>query len=273
MSQLITERLVRFGCAAKGFVYFVLGLLALQLALGDTSLETNTEGALHAIAAQPFGRGLLIVVACGLVSYALWRLLQAIFDPRYSQLSPKRVVRRLGYLFSALSYGGLSVSATRLVWGIRDRAEDSASDWTAKVLMQPFGRWLVGTGGGIFIVAGLVYLYLSLHPNFRKKFHLHYIDHPGARWAMRLGRFGIAARGFVFGLIGFFLVRAAWLSDSEEAKGLDQALHAIVVEPRGQFFMAIVAIGFIAYSIHMLVEARYRRLSEFKATVEDKLSA
>ena len=50
------EKLARFGYAAKGVVYAVIGILALQLASGQGGEATGPEGALSTIGQQPFGR-------------------------------------------------------------------------------------------------------------------------------------------------------------------------------------------------------------------------
>ena len=69
--------LARAGLVARGAVYFVIGLLALELALGVGGKATDQEGAMKAIAAQPFGKVLLVLLAIGLAGYALWRLTRA----------------------------------------------------------------------------------------------------------------------------------------------------------------------------------------------------
>ena len=69
--------LARAGLLARGAVYFVIGLLALKLALGIGGKATDQEGAMKAIAAQPFGKVLLVLLAIGLAGYALWRLTRA----------------------------------------------------------------------------------------------------------------------------------------------------------------------------------------------------
>ncbi len=55
------ETLARFGYVAKGFVYGAIGILALLAAFSIGGKTTDTTGALHAIAAQPFGQILLAV--------------------------------------------------------------------------------------------------------------------------------------------------------------------------------------------------------------------
>jgi hypothetical protein len=77
---------------------------------------------------------------------------------------------------------------------------------------------------------------------------------------VRLGRFGIAARGVVIALVGLFLVRAATQHDSSEAGGLEQSLDALASAPYGTYVLAIVALGLMAYGGYQLATARYRRI-------------
>ncbi len=263
------EQLARFGCAAKGLVYFIIGLLSLQVAFGMSSQTTDTKGALQAIAVQPFGKFLLSFVAVGLAGYALWRLLEAIVDPEHSQQEVASILPRIGYAISGLSYASLAFSATQIIFDVRNPSGDLTKGWTAKLLMQPFGQWLVTIVGIIVISVGLSYLYRAFHKKFREQFNLNWVDSASGIWAMHIGRFGIAARGFVFILIGFFLVQAARQFNPQEARGLDEALQALAVQPQGKFLLGLVALGFIAYSIHMLVEARYRRLRWLRKTLKD----
>jgi hypothetical protein len=65
-----TERLGRFGFAAKGVLYGIVALIAVQVALGSGKLE-DKEGALQAVAGQPYGGILLGILAAGLAGYAL----------------------------------------------------------------------------------------------------------------------------------------------------------------------------------------------------------
>jgi Domain of Unknown Function (DUF1206) len=71
------EWLARGGFAARGVIYGVIGILALELALGSGGQNASQQGALKTIARQPFGKMLLILVAIGLAGYALWRLTHA----------------------------------------------------------------------------------------------------------------------------------------------------------------------------------------------------
>ena len=77
-------------------------------------------------------------------------------------------------------------------------------------------------------------------------------------WYIAFGVIGHLARAVVFGMIGFFLLRAAWQYDPDEAIGLDEALQKLAGESYGAFLLGAVALGLAAYGLFCLVQARYR---------------
>jgi hypothetical protein len=256
------EKLARFGFAAKGFVYFVVGLLALQAAFGTGGRTTDTNGALTTIVSQPFGKGLLALVAIGLLGYALWRIVQTLFDPEHQgeKTTPKHIAQRLGYGFSAIAYLGLALTSVKLILGSATKNGDSTPGMTAQLMAQPFGRWLVGIVGLVAIGVGLSYLYQAYKADFQRHLNLHQMSPTERRWTKRLGQFGIGARGLVFAIIGIFLILAALRANANEARGVGGALAALAAQPFGPWLLGTVALGFIAYSFYSWLEARYRRI-------------
>src|ERR671915_545142 len=67
------------------------------------------------------------------------------------------------------------------------------------------------------------------------------------------GADGHYARAVVFGLIGFFLVRAAWEYDPNETVGLDGALPEIVRQDYGDTLLGLVAAGLLSYALYCFV--------------------
>ncbi len=255
------ERLARFGYAAKGVVYSIVGLLAAQAALGTGGRTTDTQGALQAILTQPFGKFLLAVVAIGLLGYVLWRFVQAIKDPENKGTDAKGILQRIGYGISGIIYAGLALSAIQLILGLGGGNNNSTEDWTARLLSQPFGQWLVGTIGAFIIGMGFYQFYKAFAAKFRQKLNLTELSNTEQKWVIGISRFGLAARGVVFCLIGFFLTQAARQSDASEAGGLGEALQVLQQQPYGPWLLGIVAFGLIAYGIYMVVQARYRRIA------------
>jgi hypothetical protein len=257
------EQLARLGYAAKAVVYFVVGLLAAQAAFTAGGRTTDTNGALETIVGQPFGKFLLALITVGLIGYALWRFVQTIFDPEHAGegMNAKRIAKRLGYAFSAMAYSGLAVTAVKLIMGVSSSSgEDTTRDWTARFMAQPFGRWLVGLAGLVVIGVGISYLYQAYKAKFQNDFKHYQMSAEQRKWTKWLGQFGIAARGVVFGIIGLFLIIAALTYNANEARGIGGALATLAQQPFGSWLLGIVALGFIAYSIYSLIEARYRRM-------------
>lgn len=257
------EKLARAGYAAKGVVYATIGILAIQVAISAGGKTTGSSGALQSIASQPFGQILLILVAIGLFGYSLWRLIEAIFDPEHRRTDSKNIAKRIGYLFSGIIYGALGVQAVMIVTQASSSSQgsgNSTSDWTAKLMAQPFGRWLVALAGAITIGVGLYRLYYAYKVKFRRKLNLRELDIKTEKWVIRISRFGIAARGVIFVIIGFFFLQAFRQYDPSEAKGLDGVLQTLAQQPYGKILLGIVALGLIAYSIYLFVQSRYRQI-------------
>ncbi|HBB34205.1 MAG TPA: hypothetical protein DDZ80_24625 [Cyanobacteria bacterium UBA8803] len=260
------ERLFRLGYVAKGLVYAIVGWLAASAALGPGGRTTGTRGALRSLLKQPFGQILLGLVVIGLSGYVLWRLVQAIMDTENKGTNAKGIILRLSYAGNGLIYGGLAITAVDLIIDEVEREVDiddsyGSRDWTALLLAQPFGQWLVGMVGAIVIGVSFYELYQAYTANFRRKFKLNEMSDTEKTWATRIGRFGLAARGIVYSIIGFFLIQAARQSNSNQVRGLKGALDSLARQSYGRWLLGIVALGLIAYGVYYIVQARYRRIN------------
>ncbi len=253
----------RFGYAAKGVVYGLVGVLALLAALGRGGQTTDTRGVLQTIVDAPFGRVLLAVVALGLFGHAVWRFVQAAFDTENKGTDAQGSAARVAYAAIGVIYVGLALAAARLVLGTgggNQSSDQSAQDWTARLLQQPPGRWLVGLAGLIVIGIGAYQFYRAYKAEFREKLKLHEMSAAEQTWTVRIGRFGFAARGVVFAIIGSFLIVAALQEQAEQARGLGGALDTLAGQSSGSLLLGVVALGLVAYGVFMLVQARYRRM-------------
>ncbi|MEM9922152.1 MAG: DUF1206 domain-containing protein [Cyanobacteria bacterium P01_D01_bin.50] len=255
------ERLARFGYASKGAVYFIVGLLAVQTAFGGGGRTTNTEGALTTLVQQPFGQFLLALVAIGLMSYAMWRFVEAINDPENKGKDFKGIATRFIYVANGLAYTALAWTAVQIIMGSSSSGNgDSKQNWTASLLNQPFGQWLVGTIGAGVIAFGCYYLYKAFTAKFRRMLDLSELSSAGREWIIITCRFGLAARSIVFFLIGWFFIEAGYMAQASQVGGLDEALETLAEQPYGHWLLAIVALGLMAYGVYMVVQARYRYL-------------
>ncbi|MBD2165097.1 DUF1206 domain-containing protein [Calothrix membranacea FACHB-236] len=259
--SLWVERLGRFGYASKGVVYAIVGLLAAQVAFGTGGKTTDTKGALRTLVEQPFGQILLALVAIGLIGYVVWRFVEAIKDPENKGNDIKGLAQRISYAVNGFIYAGLAYSAVRILLGSSSNSNsDSTEDWTARILSQPFGQWLVGTGGALIIGFGFYQFYRAYSTKFQKQLNLTQLSHKERRWVIGICRFGLVARGIVFCITGWFFIQAATQYNAQAVGGLDQALQMLAQQPYGPWLLGFVALGLIAYGIYMVIKARYSQL-------------
>ncbi|NEP15402.1 MAG: DUF1206 domain-containing protein [Leptolyngbya sp. SIO4C1] len=257
------EKFARLGYLAKGIVYGTIGLLAVQAAFDTGGKTTGSQGALKSIAAQPFGKVLLVLLTFGLLGYVTWRFIQAVRDPEHRGHEASDIFRRIGYAISGLFYASLAVSAGRILMSAgsnSDSGDSTAQSWTAKLMSQPYGRWLVGAVGLFIIGLGCYYIYRAIKAKFRKRMKLYQMSNAEKTWATWVGRFGIAARGVVYAIIGAFTIQAALRFNPSQVKTSEGALQSLENNPTDEWLLGIVAFGLIAYAIHMGFQARYRSI-------------
>ena len=253
------ERLARVGYVAKAILYMTIGLLAAQAAFGPRGKTTDTQGALRQVHGMTFGRVMLVVIAAGLMGYAVWRVVEAIVDPDGRGMGAKAVALRAGAAGRGLLHGVLAITALRLAYGDRSASnQDQAQEWTAVAFGLPGGELLVWIAAASVVGYGLYQLYRSYASKLGRQLDLSRLRDPTRVWVVWVSRFGIAARGVVFCLIGFFLGRAAAQHDAGEVGGIRESLGAVANIGRWPF--VVVALGLVAYGVYELVNARYRRI-------------
>ncbi len=255
------EGLARAGLATRGVLYLVVAALAVQVARGHGDERADKQGALQAVARQPLGRLLVLIVAVGLGGYALWRFVEAIVGPRDEDPgSSKAKLKRLGYAARGLLYTAFFVSAVQLfIWSSRTSGSDEAqADWTARVLDWPAGPWLVGLTGLVVIGGGIYVGWRGLAQKFRKRLKATEMGTAERRWIIGFGTVGMMARMIVFSMIGLFLINAALQHDPNQAVGIDGTLKRLAERSFGPELLLAVALGLAAYGVYSFAEARYR---------------
>jgi hypothetical protein len=109
----------RLGYAARGLVFLIVGGFAVLAAWDARGPIVGTRGAMQVLLSQPFGRALLWVIATGLVCFACWRVIQAIFDPDNCGNDTRGLLRRVGFIGSAVFHLVLAAIAITIIHGSR----------------------------------------------------------------------------------------------------------------------------------------------------------
>ena len=248
--------MARIGYTARGVVFVLIGGFAGLAALGS-GRPVGTRGVLHKVLAQPMGDLLLWMIAGGLICFAGWRLVEAIFDADHYGSHVGGLVRRAGLVGGGIFYliiGGVALS---VIFGLRGDDDQTARDWTAWLLARPFGQWatvLIGIG---IAASGIGQVAKPVRAEFRKQLALR----AGSRaWVVALGVIGFVARAVVFVMIGVFLVIAALRFNSGQAAGLAGALRTLRHQPYGSILLGVTAFGMFAFGLFQFSEAAWRRI-------------
>jgi hypothetical protein len=256
------EKLARLGFVAKALMYTTIGVLAgaAALRLGG-SPATGSRGAMAKLLDAPFGHVLLGIIAAGLFGYAAWRLIDGVIDPEHHGTHAKGIAKRVQSIVIGMIHVGIGISAIKLATGDMSAARDGGSSqhWAAKALATPGGALVLYLVAAGFVIYGVYQLYRAWKAKLDKHLALGRMSHGARRFVVGASRFGIAARGIVFGMIGVLLARAVRTHDASQARGIKQAMAELFSFGRIPF--ALIAAGLVAYGLYQLLNARYRRIN------------
>lgn len=245
--------LARLGYAAKGVVYGLVAWIAIKAGMASGDAGGATE-ALASLTDENGGRWMLAAIAIGLLAHVIWRLIQALMDPEHSRTDAKRIAIRLFYALSAVIYGSLAFTAWDLSQGQGAGSGNGQQIWIGRLLEQPFGSWLVMAAGLGVIAYGVHQLIKAFRGDVNRR--LGYGAAVDRRWLTLVGRIGIAARGVVLVPVGWFAFRAGQAYRAEEAADTGEVLSML----GGGAMLTAVGVGLLAYALHQVAKAAYRRI-------------
>jgi hypothetical protein len=252
-------RLVRLGYAAKGTIYFLIGALALQLALGDGGRLTDKEGALGFVTQLPLGTPLLAIIGIGLLAYAAWEVTHAFIDrpPFHDARAP---LWRMFVAGKGLVYGALGWQALQIVLGAGRRPSRGAEGYARDAMQMPFGDWLVVLAGLGVAIYGAHQLWIAWRDRLDDDMDRAQLRGEGLGWVLNVGRAGVAARGVVFVVIGIALARAGADRRPSAASDTSEALATLLSQPYGTALLGLTAAGLMCYGVWQVLHARYARV-------------
>jgi hypothetical protein len=249
------EWLARSGYVARGIVYVLIACMASLSTFGGG--EPDSKSALQTVLEQPFGQIWLGLIGIGLIGFILWRVAQSILNTDRHGNNAKGYLVRAGLLISAATYTGLAFYAVgqALQLGFGDGSSGGRESWTAWLMQQPFGPYLVAAVGLAIIGAGCAQAGKGI-----KRGYLRYFESGFEHRTILNGicTYGLIARGIIFLIIGFFFVYAAFAVDPNQAGGMADALAWVRQLPFGAILYGLAAIGLFAFGLYGLIEAWYR---------------
>jgi fumarate reductase subunit D len=251
------DHAARVGLLAYGVVHLVIAWLALQLAFGDRKGSASSQGAVHELAQQPFGRILVWAVGLGMVLLALWQGIEALFGHRAHD-GKERLSKRLASAGKAVVYAAIAVSAVKAAVGSSSSSSEKKTDsLTARVMDLPAGQVLVAAVGLAILGMGGYFVVLAWTEKFAKELNAEGTSGSSGTAYLWLGKVGYTAKGVAFGIVGSLFLYAAFTHDPHKSGGLDQALTELLDKPMGPFLLALVAAGIGCFGLFCFARARH----------------
>lgn len=253
----------RVGFAARGTIYFLMGLLALAFAVGFTHEVEDMRGTIEKISQQAFGRAIALLLAFGFFNHGLWNAVQCGWDPERMGKNwvgqGARVVSGLSALLNFFfAYKIASVGFGR-GWG-GESGDEAVRSWTERVLAWPGGRALVLLAATIVAVVAVSLIVRLVRGKYLDAFSEKEVA-GGGGVALRISAWlGFTARAMVAALVAWFLWRAGLHARPEEAGGFTKAFATLLQQPYGQWLVACAAVGLMAQGVYVGLMVPYREI-------------
>ena len=184
----------------------------------------------------------------------LWKLLEAFVDLTLED-GAKKAIKPVTNVFKAIVYGTLGVSAVHVAMGSKSKSK--TSDYTAKLMDQPFGRWLVGLVGLAIIGYGLLPRLPRLDREVPQAPRPEGRSGDAGKAYKLFGKLGYIAKGIAIGVIGVLFCYAAIDHSAKKSGGLDQALHKVLHQPFGPVLLFAISVGIGCYGLFCFARARH----------------
>ena len=260
------------GFFTKGIVYVLLGSLTFMAAFDLGGDISSTRDVIEFLLELPLGKAFVGVIALGLFSYSIWRFYQTVKLPEgdLENETVKSGFKRIRYFYSGVFYGLLAYAfAKPLINSFTGSAQKNiesggAGDKKAalwELLSHDWGKALIWALGILIAGQAIQQFFIAYKGKFMKKID----NYPSVKheydFIKRAGRLGYIARGMVFGVLAFFILKVILNHNANEYKGTEGALAYFLSFSYGNLLLGAVAFGLTAYGVFHIMVARHANLT------------
>jgi hypothetical protein len=248
---------MRLGYAGRGLVYVVVAGYSLY-AIWRGGQAQGTQSALADLENTTGGGIVLFLIFIGMLAYAAWRVIDAIWDLDDHGSDAKGMTARVAVAVTGLIHLSIAGAAFSLLFaggGSGGGSDGSTLRSTLSALMEwPGGRFVVAALGLAVLAAAAAYAVKGWKQTYRR--HL-VANHFTTHWngALRAGLFAHAA---VIGIVGGLILYAAWQANPGAAGGMQDAFSWLTGQPYGRILVAVICAGLVGFALFCFVNAAFR---------------
>lgn len=211
---------------------------------------------------QSFGNALLILMGLGLLSYSAWRFLRSLSDPEGIGNEGKAKVKRTAFFVSGCIYLGLAILAFWRVLSTSPTQGSGGAGSNSSLLASNTGLMVLGAVGAILICTGIYQFIRAYKKKFEMKFNFNSLKKKRKKTIKYTAYIGLASRGVLFLIMGYFALHAAITSNPSEIKTTMDAFSFLQDSSHGAWLLGLVAAGLVGYAVYMLLMAKYRHFRD-----------
>jgi UPF0716 family protein affecting phage T7 exclusion len=245
---------------ATGIVYIMLGVIAILSLLGLKHGGADEASLLKFLEHVPFGKVIIGLILAGMVGYIIWRMYEAINDPYAYGRQWKGIVIRLITAFSAVSDALIGWPALESLLGMSTASEsgnpEAERQMFDKVMETSSGVWLVALIGLVTSITAVVQFIYVVREAYEERIDFQKLTPVMQKAIHGLSYAGHIARGTILGIMGFFMLKAAFTKNAHHIVNTDKAFDFIGDDVSHVVF-ALVALGTICYGFFMLAMGYY----------------
>jgi heme/copper-type cytochrome/quinol oxidase subunit 2 len=243
-----------YGCISTGIIYVAIGVIAILSFLKVKDGGADESSLLVFLHCSVVGSIVIWIILLGTACYIVWRIYESIKDPYEYGSNIKGRSLRLAIALSVIPDLLIGYTAIATLAGSNKTTESGQPveqrKLVSELLREDWGSMLIVAVGVIVSATAIVQLVYGISNGYKERLNIQYFNFPMRKVVHGLAWFGYIARGFILGIMGYYLMKAGAEQDAHVVVNTDKAFD-FIGDHVGHVYFILVAAGTICYGLFM----------------------
>jgi heme/copper-type cytochrome/quinol oxidase subunit 2 len=250
----IIKYLPVYGCISTGIIYVAVGVIAILSFLKLKHGGADESSLLVFLHRSIVGSILIWIILIGTICYIIWRIYESIKDPYGYGANMKGRLLRLAIALSVIPDLLIAYTAIATLLGSNKTTESGQPieerKLVSELLGEDWGSTVIVVVGIVVSVTAIVQLVYGISNGYKERLNTQHLNFVMRKVVHGLAWFGYTARGFVLGIIGYYLMKAGVEEDAQFVVNTDKAFD-FIGDHVGHVYFILIAAGTICYGLFM----------------------